>query len=118
MSQRKNATGFTASANAALLQQLNWSDTQDYELASRGFIATLDAPVIHDKSGRPVWNLDAFAFLEAETAPASVNPSLWRQSRLNALYHGLFQVTEGVYQIRSFDLSVMSIIDTVRGYVW
>jgi alkyl sulfatase BDS1-like metallo-beta-lactamase superfamily hydrolase len=117
MSQRKDATSFTAAANAALLQQLNWSDTQDYELASRGFIATLDDPVIHDKAGRPVWNLDAFAFLEAETAPASVNPSLWRQSRLNALYQGLFQVTDGVYQIRDFDLSVMTIVDTGASYI-
>lgn len=77
-------------------EQLNWNDTQDFELASRGFIATLDVPIIRDETGRPVWNLDAFAFLEAETAPASVNPSLWRQSRLNARYQGLFQVTDGV----------------------
>ena len=109
MSQRKDATSFTAAANAALLQQLNWSDAQDYELAIRGFIATLDDPVIRDKTGRPVWDLNAYAFLEAETAPPSVNPSLWRQSRLNANYHGLFKVAAGVYQIRGFDLSVMSV---------
>ncbi|NCC33028.1 MAG: MBL fold metallo-hydrolase, partial [Chloroflexia bacterium] len=117
MPQSKDATSFTEAANAALLQQLNWADTQDYELASRGFIATLNDPVIRDETGRPAWNLSAFAFLEAETAPASVNPSLWRQSRLNALYQGLFQVTDGIYQIRDFDLSVMTIIDTGASYI-
>ncbi len=64
-----------------------------------------------------MWDLNAFPFLQEETAPASVNPSLWRQSRLLSLFHGLFQVTEGVYQIRGFDLSLMSIIESDSGYV-
>ena len=117
MSQAKEATKFTAAANAALLEELNWSDTKDYELASRGFIATLDNPVITDDNGRPVWDLEGFFFLAEETAPPSVNPSLWRQSRLLTRYHGLFKVTDGVYQIRGFDLSVMTIILTDSGYV-
>jgi alkyl sulfatase BDS1-like metallo-beta-lactamase superfamily hydrolase len=117
MSQRKDATSFSAAANAALLQQLNWGDNQDFELARRGFIATLDDPVIRSDDGRPVYDLGVYPFLAEETAPPSVNPSLWRQSRLNALYHGLFKVTDGIYQIRSFDLSVMSIIETDTGYV-
>jgi len=117
MSQAKEATEFTKAANAALLKELNWDDTQDYELASRGFIATLDDPVITDENGRPVWDLNAYHFLAEETAPPSVNPSLWRQSRLLTLYHGLFKVTDGVYQIRGFDISVMSIIETDSGYV-
>ena len=115
--QRNEATSFTEAANVALLQQLNWQDIEAFQAASRGFIASLDAPVITDATGRPVWNLDAYPFLAEETAPPSVNPSLWRQSRLNALYHGLFKVTEGVYQIRGFDLSVMSVIETDSGYV-
>ena len=117
MSTRKHATSFTEHANRALLDELNWDDVQAFRDASRGFIASLDDPVITDASGRAVWDLDAYPFLAEETAPPSVNPSLWRQSRLNALYHGLFQVTEGVYQIRSFDLSVMSIIESDNGYV-
>ncbi|HMN27061.1 MAG TPA: MBL fold metallo-hydrolase, partial [Caldilineaceae bacterium] len=117
MSHSKEATEFTAAANAALLKELNWDDTQDYELASRGFIATLDEPVIADANGRPVWDLNAYPFLTEETAPPSVNPSLWRQSRLLTLYHGLFKVTDGVYQVRGFDLSVMSIIETDSGYL-
>ena len=114
---QKDATEFTATANEALLSELNWQDKRDFEAAARGFIASLDDPVITDANGRVVWDLDAYPFLQEETAPPSVNPSLWRVSRLNALYHGLFKVTDGVYQVRGFDLSVMSVIETDTGYI-
>ena len=117
MSNAKEATEFTTAANRTLLETLPWDDTQDFAASRQGFIATLDDLVIRDKNGRPVYDIGAFAFLEEETAPPSVNPSLWRQSRLNANDHGLFKVTDGVYQIRSFDLSVMSIIETDSGYL-
>lgn len=117
MIERKDATGHTAAANRTLLDELNWADAQDFELAARGFIASLENPIITDDQGRPAWDLNAYPFLAAETAPATVNPSLWRQSRLLALYHGLFKVTDGVYQIRGFDLSVMTIIVSDNGYV-
>ena len=117
MLNRKEATPVTAAANTSLLGELAWDDAQDFENAARGFIASLEDPTIRRAGGARVWDLDAYPFLSEETAPSSVNPSLWRQSRLNALYHGLFQVTEGVYQIRSFDLAVMSIIESDNGYV-
>jgi alkyl sulfatase BDS1-like metallo-beta-lactamase superfamily hydrolase len=114
---QKDATPFTEAANKTLLNELNWEDTRDFEAAARGFIASLDEPVIASDDGRLAWNLAAYPFLEEETAPPSVNPSLWRISRLNALYHGLFQVSDGIYQIRGFDLSVMSIIESDTGYI-
>ncbi len=117
MTNHKEATTRTAAANQALLNELSWQNTEDFDLAARGFIATLDNPIIRDAGGRPVWDLNAYPFLEEETAPPSVNPSLWRQSRLLAQFHGLFRVTDGIYQIRGFDLSVMSIIETDSGYV-
>ena len=117
MSKTKDATKYTEAVNNLLLNELNWDDKQDFLDASRGFIASLDNPVIENENGHAVWNLDAFPFLAEETAPPSVNPSLWRQSRLVANYHGLFKVTDGVYQIRGFDLSVMSIIESDNGYV-
>lgn len=117
MPNQKDATRFTKAVNKALLSELNWDDTKDFELASRAFIASLDDPVITNGNGRPVWELNAYPFLEEEAAPPSVNPSLWRQSRLNALYYGLFKVCEGIYQIRGFDLSVMSFIKTNTGYI-
>ncbi len=117
MSKTNDATKYTEAANNLLLNELNWEDVQDFENASRGFIASLDDPVIKGENGHAVWNLDAYPFLAEETAPPSVNPSLWRQSRLVANYHGLFKVTDGVYQIRGFDLSVMSIIESDNGCV-
>ena len=117
MSTVKEATEFTSAANRAPLDTLPWADEQDFAASRQGFIATLDDPVIRDETGRPVWDLNAYPFLEAEAAPPSVNASLWRQSRLNALYHGLYKVADGIYQIRGFDLSVMSIIETDSGYV-
>lgn len=117
MSTGKGATEYTAAANQTLAQGLDWDNREDYEAGSRGFIATLDDPIIREPGGRPVWDLNAYQFLEEESAPPSVNPSLWRQSRLNANYHGLFKVVDGVYQIRGFDLSVMSIVETDGGYL-
>lgn len=117
MLNAKEATQFTAAANRTLLETLPWEDTQDFAASRQGFIATLDDLVIRDENGRSVYDIGAFAFLEEETAPPSVNPSLWRQSRLNANFHGLFKVADGVYQIRGFDLSVMSVIETDSGHL-
>jgi alkyl sulfatase BDS1-like metallo-beta-lactamase superfamily hydrolase len=117
MSNAKEATEFTTAVNRVQLTTLPWGDTGDFDASRKGFIATLDDLVIRDENGRPVYDIGAFAFLAEETAPPSVNPSLWRQSRLNANYHGLFKVVDGIYQIRSFDLSVMSIIETDSGYL-
>ncbi len=118
MSEPKEASGFTEKANRAVsdLEHLDWSGGQDWEDAQRGFIAKLDPPVIKDADGRPVWDLDSYAFLQEENAPPSVNPSLWRQARLN-MYSGLFKVTDGIYQVRGHDLSVMSVIETDTGYI-
>ncbi|MEW6555280.1 MAG: alkyl sulfatase dimerization domain-containing protein [Actinomycetota bacterium] len=117
MSEPKEATPFTEEANAvSSFKNLDWKDGQDWEDAQRGFIASLDPPLIKDDGGRPVWDLDGYAFLREEDAPPSVNPSLWRQARLN-MHHGLFKVTDHIYQVRGHDLSVMSIIETDTGYI-
>ncbi|MGV7167244.1 MBL fold metallo-hydrolase, partial [Xanthomonas citri] len=58
----------------------------------------------------------SYAFLQDETSPDTVNPSLWRQERLNRIA-GLFKVTEHVYQVRGLDLSNMTIIETATGLV-
>jgi alkyl sulfatase BDS1-like metallo-beta-lactamase superfamily hydrolase len=39
-----------------------------------------------------------------------------RQARLNA-YHGLFKVTEGLYQVRGYDISNITIIAGKTGYI-
>jgi len=79
-------------------------------------MARLEDPVILGADGRPVWDLRSYSFLDVAEAPSTVNPSLWRQSRLNMI-HGLFKVTDRIYQVRGYDLSVMSFIQGDDGYI-
>jgi alkyl sulfatase BDS1-like metallo-beta-lactamase superfamily hydrolase len=90
-------------------------DTTDFADADRGFIAALDPCVIKAADGRVVWNNDAYSFLAGD-APASVHPSLWRQSQL-AAKQGLYEVVEGIYQVRGFDISNISFIETDSGII-
>lgn len=90
-------------------------NTQDFTDATKGFIATLPNDSIKDTLGNVVFNLGIYDFIEEgsatdATGPKSVNPSLYRQSWLNA-QHGLFEVQEGtIYQIRAFDLANMTLV--------
>jgi linear primary-alkylsulfatase len=112
----KGATPTTQAQNRAVLDALPFGDTQDFDDARRGFLGTLpDVEITNDK-GRVVWSLKEYAFLGDEQAPRTVNPSLWRQARLN-MHHGLFQVTDRIYQIRGFDISNMTIIEGERGLI-
>ncbi len=113
--ERRDASTSTASANEAVLSSLPFEDDEDFALASRGLIARPESVEIRNASGEIVWTLDNFDFVSGE-APATVNPSLWRQSRLNMEY-GLFEVTDGVYQVRGYDLSNLSIIEGDTGYI-
>ncbi|MFI0353337.1 alkyl/aryl-sulfatase [Actinomadura sp. 9N407] len=95
--------------------QLPPEDRTDFDNANKGFIGTAPHPRIQDASGRTVWDLDAYAFLDSE-CPDTANPSLWRQSRLTAK-HGLYQVAVGIYQVRGFDLSNISFIEGDQGVI-
>ncbi len=111
----KQATASTAKINAAVHSHLNLGDRADFERASRGLIAQLDPPVINGPNGNPMWNLGNFAFLE-DACPPEANPSLWRQAQVNCL-HGLFEVTDGVYQVRGYDISNISFIRSEHGWI-
>ncbi|THD71526.1 alkyl sulfatase dimerization domain-containing protein [Phenylobacterium sp.] len=110
MDQRKDATAATMAAHAALAASLPADDGSDFEKAERGFIGTIPNA---DVPG--AWSMAPFAFLNGDR-PDTVNPSLWRQAKLNAL-HGLFEVGRGVYQVRGFDISNITFIEGERGYV-
>jgi alkyl sulfatase BDS1-like metallo-beta-lactamase superfamily hydrolase len=103
--QTKPAEPRVVSANQAVESQLPFSDRQDFEDAMRGFIATTPDP------GDP----DRWEFLKHE-APPTVNPSLWRQAQLNGA-SGLFEVAEGVYQVRGFSPANMTIIEGTTGII-
>ncbi|PKE29616.1 hypothetical protein CWS43_16410 [Rahnella sp. AA] len=111
----KDATTATKQANDALYSQLPFSDNTDFTNAHKGFIAAIPADVIKGSQGNVVWDPQKYAFIkEGDKAPDSVNPSLWRQSQLINI-SGLFEVTDGVYQIRNLDLSNMTIIEGKEG---
>jgi alkyl sulfatase BDS1-like metallo-beta-lactamase superfamily hydrolase len=115
-----DATGAEASESIKaqqdeLLKQLPFDDDRDFAAAERGFLGTLDDPAIRNDAGEVVWDASSYDFLEGD-APATVNPSLWRQSKLVAK-HGLFEVVPGLYQIRGLDLSVMSLVEGDTGVV-
>ncbi|MFD4542676.1 alkyl/aryl-sulfatase [Streptomyces bauhiniae] len=98
--------------NAETGERLPFADTQDFEDAHRGFVGTAEESAVRGDDGE-VWDLAAYEFLD-RGCPPTANPSLWRQSQL-ASQHGLFEVTEGVYQVRGFDLSNMTIVEGDRG---
>ena len=88
-------------------------DTRDFDDVRRGFIGRSAQRQIHASDGRVVWDLDAYEFLEGE-APDTVNPSLWRQGQL-LIQDGLYEVVPGIYQVRGYDLSVISFIEGDTG---
>ncbi|HEY4909583.1 MAG TPA: MBL fold metallo-hydrolase, partial [Methylomirabilota bacterium] len=106
----------TRAHNRSALDALPFGDTKDFEDARRGFLGTLPEVEIKNPQGRVVWSLREYAFLAEDQAPPTVNPSLWRQARLN-MHSGLFQVTDRIYQIRGFDLSNMTLIEGDRGII-
>lgn len=116
MAEPKPAEPLTAERNKAVLDVLPFANTQAFDDARRGFIAEWPEGKVTDDEGNLAWNMAAYAFLNGKAAPDTVNPSLWRQAQLNAI-HGLFEVTEGMYQIRGMDLANMTIIESETGLI-
>jgi len=114
-SDRKDATAATKAANQALLTTLPFSDKTDFDDANKGFIAPLPSALIKGQAGNLIWDPTKYDFIkQGSDAPGTVNPSLWRQSQLINI-SGLFEVTDGIYQVRNQDLSNMTIIEGTEG---
>lgn len=116
----KPATKFTRDVNKRVLRELDFSNKVDSLNATRNFIAGLPNGIITGEHGDTVWNMNHYAFLNRympETCPPELNPSLLRQEKLNN-YAGLYAVVPNqIYQIRGFDLSVMSLIKGNTGWI-
>ncbi|AUF82241.1 alkyl/aryl-sulfatase [Tetraselmis virus 1] len=111
------ATPTTTHKNKSLLKKLNFNNTNDFILAKKGFIASLDDNgIVKNKNGDIIWDVKSYTdFIKPDSpSPDSVNPSLWRQSQLN-LITGLFKVCDGVYQVRGLDLSNMTFVEGKNG---
>ncbi len=117
--EQKPPTPEIQAAHASHLGTLPFDDTRDFADADRGFIGALEPCVIKAADGRTVWDNDVYAFLHEtppEQAPDTVHPSLWRQSTL-AAKQGLYEVVEGIYQVRGLDLSNVSFIEGDTGII-
>ena len=93
----------------------DFSDRTDFADADRGFVGTLEPMVIQAADGRAVWDMDSWRFLDG-SAPDTANTSLWRQAQLTAK-HGLYEVTRGIYQVRGFDMSNMTLVESDHGVI-
>jgi len=111
----KPASDSTRSMNRRLARSLPFEDDKDFELAQRGRLASDSDLRITAEDGSIVWDMTAYEFAKGD-APDTVNPSLWRQATLNMI-HGLFEVTEGIYQVRGYDLSNISFIRGETGWI-
>jgi alkyl sulfatase BDS1-like metallo-beta-lactamase superfamily hydrolase len=114
--QSKDAEPATRAANEAFAKSLPLADRADFDDAQRGFIATLPDGVVMGPTGRPAFDAKRYSFLSKDEVPATVNPSLWRQARLNA-FNGLFKVVDRVYQVRGIDIANMTIIEGDAGLI-
>ena len=115
MTERR-ATDVTQQAIAEMAATLPMHDRQDFDDATRGFIGRAAQRQITTADGEPVWDLDAYEFMRGAEAAPTANPSLWRQGQL-LIEDGLFEVVPGIYQLRGFDLSVMSVIEGDTGVI-
>lgn len=115
---RGDATAATRRANDELATKLAFEDTRDFDDAARGLIAPLpDGGRVRGADGGLVWDLSRFDFIHQHAhAPATVNPSLWRQMRL-VVQGGLYEVVPGLYQVRTLDLSNITFAEGPDGIV-
>jgi alkyl sulfatase BDS1-like metallo-beta-lactamase superfamily hydrolase len=95
---------------------LPFSDVRDYEEQKKGFIAAPSYRQIKNADGRVVWDIGRYDFLLQNQEFKSIHPSLQRIATLNMGY-GLYKVSEGIYQVRGFDLSNMTLIEGKTGWI-
>ena len=113
----KAATEYTVQVNSAVYSLLDFADTSEYENATRNLIDAPEVLELTDVEGNVVWSQKAYSFLEEyETAPDTVNPSLWENTRNNHAY-GLFEVCEGIYQVRGYDMSNLTVVKGDTGWI-
>jgi alkyl sulfatase BDS1-like metallo-beta-lactamase superfamily hydrolase len=85
--ESKPATQYTIDANQEVYALLDFEDTAEFENATKGLLAS----------------------------PDTANPSLWRDTQLNHIY-GLFEVTDGIYQVRDGNAWAEYIMESLALY--
>ena len=113
--ETEGATTITAEANAEWYEKLDFSDRREFANAERGWLDNAEGRIIDGDDNKSAWNLQSYGDLNRD-APDTVNPSLWRNTQLNAKA-GLFEVCDGIYQVRGFDMANTTFIRTDHGWI-
>ena len=111
----EDATAITAEKNAEWYEKLDFSDRREFANAERGWLDNAEGKIIYAEDGKFAWDLQSYGDLNRD-APDTVNPSLWRNTQLNAKA-GLFEVCDGIYQVRGFDMANATFIRTNNGWI-
>lgn len=115
--EQKDATEYTVQINSAFYDLLDFEDKSEAEFATRGLIAAPETLELKDEQGNVVWSQKAYSFLhDYEKAPDTVNPSLWENTKNNHVY-GLFEVIDGIYQVRGYDMANLTVIKGDTGWI-
>ena len=113
----KPASKYTAQMNSAVYSLLDFDDKQESEFAVRGLIDAPETLELTDEEGKVIWSQAAYSFLDDyEQAPDTVNPSLWENTKNNHAY-GLFEVCDGIYQVRGYDMANLTVIKGNTGWI-
>jgi len=94
----------------------DFADRTDFDNANRGLVARFEPGVVKAADGRVVFDADAYTRVLSGECPDTVNPSLWRQCQLTSI-QGLFEVTEGIYQVRGIEISNMTLVEGEAGVI-
>jgi alkyl sulfatase BDS1-like metallo-beta-lactamase superfamily hydrolase len=112
----KMPSSFTVAKWEEWKKTLPFDDKRDFEEAKKGFIAAPNFKQIKNDQGRVIWDYERYEFLLKSQDFQSIHPSLQRMATLNMSY-GLYKVTDGIYQVRGFDLSSMTLIEGKTGWI-
>ncbi|AGI23187.1 SDS hydrolase SdsA1 [Pseudomonas sp. ATCC 13867] len=112
----KPPTEFTLAAQQKVRETLPFSDRADFDRVEKGLLKRPDNLVIKNEDGSVAWQLGSYDFLNSGKDIGSVNPSLQRQAVLNLKY-GLYKVTDGIYQVRGFDLANITFVEGKSGWI-
>jgi alkyl sulfatase BDS1-like metallo-beta-lactamase superfamily hydrolase len=94
----------------------DFADRTDFENAGRGLVARFEPGVIKAADGHVIFDADAYTRVLSGECPDTVNPSLWRQCQLTSI-QGLFEVTDGIYQVRGIEISNMTLVEGNTGVI-
>ena len=97
-------------------ERMPFDDTRDFDEARKGFVAPLHSKIIAADAGGIAWNIERYEFLAEDREFDSVHPSTKRQGHLNQIT-GLFEVAEGIYQVRGLDLANITFVRGKKGWI-